>query len=929
MGLILLLCATAAQAKAERPSWEFYATPEQLDADHSALFGQLPRARLDQVDLLAGQLFEINAQLLEQGAVTGSCANLGEVAQTMAAYAGASSLNPPDNHRVARQQLLLIVRPLQIATWRKWYCPNARDGPDVELAIQTARSGIRALAKPSGETTPLGALDEVAEDVFPTFFPTVARDRKSEEFALPGRQMRAAGAGFGRMDDVNIATMVNDELISSARSLAGEPAYAGSEAVRFMLVNALSRRLIYRAARGESKGVEETWQEIAALAPNEQKPVSGDLFEFGPVVCNAATFRELARWEAASAPLAPSPRCRGLDQSYNQLAVGSYFYLRALTRDRTELVGTPLPYLMRPLEIALRTGTAKLDDPFANGIPLETRLKPYLEHRTERDVESQFAALQLATDFGLERSIALGIMQKQARASQVLPQFKAWRDGRYRLENNAGAMPALMAQPSRSEYREVSGADSILLPADERRAVQQEVDALERSLNRSIPGFAAQQQGDVQETGAVRAVLGSDEVLIIVGSSPFGTQSVAISVEGSNLASSSWDRGRMRRSVERLLWDVGADIVDADSPVDKRWMASSDGGRTFSRQLAYEIYREVIAPHSALLAGKHKLIVVASGPLAALPSTVLVGEPPQGSDSDSAVLRQTAWLAERFAISHLPTVGSLIRRRSQPQPETQTYERIAFTGIGDPVTLGEDLPCGETRGGGRKLARMVRNVEEQRWTNPADMIRALPRIRCTGTEIAQVAEAVGAASATTLLAEDATEARVRALDLSNADLILFATHGLVGDFSKTRVTESALVLTPPDESAPDYRNDGFLLASDIAALTLKAEMVVLSACNTGAGKDTDSPPLEGLAAAFLQAGAGNVVVSHWPVGDRVAPMLTREAVRLLRESSGRISKPEAFQRAMRKVRNNTEFDTGPEVSMAHPTAWASFSIVGD
>ena len=94
---------------------------------------------------------------------------------------------------------------------------------------------------------------------------------------------------------------------------------------------------------------------------------------------------------------------------------------------------------------------------------------------------------------------------------------------------------------------------------------------------------------------------------------------------------------------------------------------------------------------------------------------------------------------------------------------------------------------------------------------------------------------MGADAGSIHLGEDATETRVKSLDLSATRVIAFATHGLLAGDLKG-VAEPALVLTPPEQGTE--RDDGLLTASEVAQLKLGAEWVILSACNTAAPDGT-------------------------------------------------------------------------------------------
>src|SRR5208337_2682602 len=92
-------------------------------------------------------------------------------------------------------------------------------------------------------------------------------------------------------------------------------------------------------------------------------------------------------------------------------------------------------------------------------------------------------------------------------------------------------------------------------------------------------------------------------------------------------------------------------------------------------------------------------------------------------------------------------------------------------------------------------------------------------------------------------------------------------------------SEPGLLLTPPvDASEAD---DGYLTASEIAALKLDADWVILSACNTAAGGAEGAEALSGLARAFLYAQARALLVSHWEVdSDATVKLITGAMGRL-------------------------------------------------
>ena len=170
----------------------------------------------------------------------------------------------------------------------------------------------------------------------------------------------------------------------------------------------------------------------------------------------------------------------------------------------------------------------------------------------------------------------------------------------------------------------------------------------------------------------------------------------------------------------------------------------------------------------------------------------------------------------------------------------------------------------------------------------------------------------------------ATEARVKGLSadgtLARARVVHFATHGLVAGetalFAENHA-EPALLLTPPDTDSEE--DDGLLTASEVTALKLDADWVILSACNTAAGDSVGGNALSGLARAFFYAGARALLVSLWYVDSEAT-------VALITKSFDALKADPKMGRAERRSMAALIAAGG---RTAHPSAWAPFVVVGE
>jgi CHAT domain-containing protein len=241
--------------------------------------------------------------------------------------------------------------------------------------------------------------------------------------------------------------------------------------------------------------------------------------------------------------------------------------------------------------------------------------------------------------------------------------------------------------------------------------------------------------------------------------------------------------------------------------------------------------------------------------------------------------------------------------------------------------VGEDQRAKEPANRGakvtfRRVARVQPRMIFRDGVADLGLLRDFPSLPDTATELQGLSKSLGAGPGSLILREHATETEIRARkDMDQFRVITFATHGITaGEIDGA--SEPALVLTPPDTSSKD--DDGLLTASEISALNLDANWVILSACNTAASDGTPgAESLSGLARAFFFAGARTLLVSHWSVESAAASLYTQTMMLAITKLPN-ISEAEAARLA--KVRIMTDPD---KEHYGHPIYWAPFSVVGD
>jgi len=149
--------------------------------------------------------------------------------------------------------------------------------------------------------------------------------------------------------------------------------------------------------------------------------------------------------------------------------------------------------------------------------------------------------------------------------------------------------------------------------------------------------------------------------------------------------------------------------------------------------------------------------------------------------------------------------------------------------------------------------------------------------------------------------------------LPQATLVHLATHGLL-EYG-TEPLLQGLGVPGAIALAPTGDNDGLLTANEILKLRLQAELIVLSACDTGQGRITGDGVI-GLSRAFISAGVPSLVVSLWAVPDAPTAALMTQFYRSLQQNPDRaIALRLAMQATLKDYPN--------------PLDWAAFTLIGE
>lgn len=304
---------------------------------------------------------------------------------------------------------------------------------------------------------------------------------------------------------------------------------------------------------------------------------------------------------------------------------------------------------------------------------------------------------------------------------------------------------------------------------------------------------------------------------------------------------------------------------------------------------------EPIAPHL----GRKRLVIVADGALQYLPFAAL---PDAASSSSNGGEFQP--LMVRHEIVNLPSISVLPLLRSEMAVRKPTAKSVVI--LADPV-----FDAGDER---VKKNSAEKRVDPKKVSLVASGSNRLSRLKDTRNEAEGILALVPADKGKRAFDFQASRTFISREDMSQYRYVHFATHGLI-DTNHPEL--SAIVLSLVDENG-DAR-DGYLRLNEIFNLHLPAEVVVLSGCQTGLGKEIRGEGLVGLTRGFMYAGAARVVVSLWRVDDEAtAELMVRFYRGMLREGK----RPAAALRA-------AQAEMAGQERWRAPHYWAGFILQGE
>jgi CHAT domain-containing protein len=361
---------------------------------------------------------------------------------------------------------------------------------------------------------------------------------------------------------------------------------------------------------------------------------------------------------------------------------------------------------------------------------------------------------------------------------------------------------------------------------------------------------------------------------------------------------------------------VGIDVVEANRGLGIASSAPEDAAPFVTA--ANNLYKVVLEPAAAMI-GEKRLMIVADGALNYVPFEVLL------KTADAGDFASLNYLIKTNEIIYAPSasvVGAIKQQRAKTDnrailviadPVFNSNDARAKKGTAAPVTTAD----AEARGLGIQSA--VADVAGSTPTPAANAsMEGLPLARLNGTrveadQISKLAKASGG-QADVWLDLDANEENLGTRDISKYRIIHVATHGLL-NAERPQFTGVVLSLVG------NKTRDGFVRTDEVFNLRLGSPLVMLSACETGLGKEKRGEGVMGLTRAFMYAGAPTVGVSLWSVADKSTADLMTDFYQRLLSTSAATTSSGALRGAQLAMISGKKYSA--------PFYWAPFVLVGD
>lgn len=492
-------------------------------------------------------------------------------------------------------------------------------------------------------------------------------------------------------------------------------------------------------------------------------------------------------------------------------------------------------------------------------------------------------------------------------------------------DRRQGVDPALIERES-SLGKQLNDKAGLLMQADKPEqvdALKKEIGQLENdyereqaAIRKASPKYAALTQPQPLKLKEIQAQLDADTLLLEYALGE--DRSYLWAITRDSLASYDLPKEELvQRSALQVYEMLTARNTKKRGETDLQQKARIEDAEAKVPAASQALSQMLLGPAAAQL-GDKRLVIVADGALQYIPFAMLPVPVVGGQSSVAKSIGQP--LIVGHEVVSLPSASALAIQRTELAGRQPAPKMLAV--IADPVfdrtdvrfksktSVAEDKLLAQA--GKQADTRSLEYIADPSATEKGRMvIRRLPFSRQEANGLMALTPRNLSFRATDFQASRST---VLSGELAQYRYVHFATHGLL---DTERPGLSALVLSTVD--ADGKPQNGFLRANDIYNMKLPAELVVLSACQTGLGKEVKGEGLIGLTRGFMYAGAKRVVVSLWSVNDKATSDLMTNFYRGMLKNNYR---PAAALRA-------AQIEMWKQKKWQSPYYWAAFTMQGE
>ena len=515
-------------------------------------------------------------------------------------------------------------------------------------------------------------------------------------------------------------------------------------------------------------------------------------------------------------------------------------------------------------------------------------LNAYAQAGTDQTVQAEmFVAAQLAQGGITSQQIAQAsaTLAENARNPKVAEAIRRQRDIKSQLDALYGKRDDL----AQAQKQGINPSAVQQLSADLEKQIadmeRQRNDA-DQALQAASPNYGQLVQETVKPAD-VFAALHPNEAFVAMTLSD--TEGWVFSLRDGKIAVSRIPRGT--DAITKLVARVRAGIELTGPALPKFDIAGA--------QELYDLTLRGVAPS---LVGVKSVVVAPAGPLLSVPFEVMLTGP-----ATEDKLASAPWLIRQFTIAHVPAPSNFVSLRKIAGNSGAKQPWFGF---------GEFHPVSR--------AQALKSFPVANCGPSAEELSGLPLLPYAKKELDAARQLLGANTTDELLGANFTAAHVVAAPLKNYRILQFSTHALLPTDLRCQ-SEPAIVTSAP-AGATDAKG-ALLTASQVVQMDLDADLIILSACNSGGpGGTTAGESLSGLARSFFYAGARSLLVTHWSVNDQVAAFLVADSLRRLKADPS-IGITGAMRDSQLAMLAGAGKDLPPEI--AHPFFWAPFAVIGD